>query len=155
VLVFCVAAELLFVCGAHVCCCSGGTSLLFWIAFPALFPLQFLVVFNCSDFTQIFCIAVFFSIEWVVDVLSTNKQFLVFLKQERKKERKQKSKIENRVCLSLLCLFCGFDEAASSSCCCCCYFQSLGNQNLLLEILLRFFFLGSAVTHEGLSNVDL
>jgi hypothetical protein len=95
VLVFCVAAELLFVCGAHVCCCSGGTSLLFWIAFPALFPLQFLVVFNCSDFTQIFCIAVFFSIKWVVDVLSTNKQFLVFLKQERKKERK-KTKVEDR-----------------------------------------------------------
>ncbi len=29
----------------------------FWIAFPALFPLQILVVFNCSDFTQFFVVA--------------------------------------------------------------------------------------------------
>ncbi len=73
-----------------------------------------------------FCIAVVFSIKWVVDVLSTNKQTVPGLSQKRKKESK-KTKVENReqsvcVCLLLLCLFCGFDEAASSSCCC--YFQS-------------------------------
>ncbi len=105
-LVFCVAGELLFVCEAHACCCLGGTSLLFWIAFPALFPLQILVVFNCSDFRQFFCIAVVFSIKWVPG-----------LSQKRKKESK-KTKVEDReqsVCLLLLCSFCGFDEAASSS----------------------------------------
>jgi hypothetical protein len=102
VLVFCVAAELLFVSEAHACRCFGGTSLLFWIAFPALFPLQILVVFNCSDFTQFSCcISVVFSINWVVDVLSTNKQFLGFLKKEGKK-----TKVEDREqSLSVIALF--------------------------------------------------
>ncbi len=123
-LVFCVAAELLFVCEAHAL-------LLFWRHFSTFSGSRFLRCFR-SKFSSssivlisrhFFCIAVVFPIKWVVDVLSTNKHSSWSFS---KKKESKKTKVEDReqsVSVILLCLFCGFDEAASSSSCCC-YFQS-------------------------------